>query len=61
MAPPIWPYEFTKPIEKADPVARDVVCTRHGHIMGNHAAEKALAIMIAAYTPPVFGYTYRTP
>jgi hypothetical protein len=54
-APPICPYEFTNPMEKAEPVARDVVCTRQGHIIGYQADAKEDAMIVAAYTPPVDG------
>jgi hypothetical protein len=48
-------------MENADPVARAVVCTLQGHIIGNQAAAQAFAIITAAYTPPLLGYAYRTP
>jgi len=42
-------------------VALEVVCTRHGHIIGNQDAVHAFAIMVAAYTAPLLGYAYSTP
>lgn len=45
----------TKPMPKADPVAREVVWTRQGHMSGKKAAVKALPISVAAYTAPFEG------
>ena len=42
-------------MEKALPVARDVVCTRQGHMSGKKAAVHALPMRVAAYTAPLDG------